>query len=412
VHAPRTPKRPTTTTPAVRPAYDSQLNLRTSSAFEKAEERASEEDPIQGGARPRPSWVPEEDVPSPYASKTRRWALVVVVLLTLAAAAMIAAPLGIAVVFGAVMAISAYRPYELTCRWLRGRATWAAGLVTLGAGIVVAAVGSVLLVSLMNELLKLVNHVNAKHASSLEGIIGAGPTRMISNLGLDTGRVYTWAQHQLESVGAAAASTTGLAIRTTSDALLGLVVGLLTMYYTLLEGPRIALRLERALPLDPRHTRALLVEARDVGRTAFLGAVSTAVVQGVLAGVGYAVLGVPQPVTWGVMTAVASFLPVVGTILVWVPVSGWLLMTGHTIRAIVLVVYGVLIITSLADYVIRPRLVGRTAHGHPLLTLIALLGGLEVFGLAGLIVGPVVVTVFVAALRLYERELRAGGVPA
>jgi predicted PurR-regulated permease PerM len=87
-------------------------------------------------------------------------------------------------------------------------------------------------------------------------------------------------------------------------------------------------------------------------------------------------------------------------------------MEGHPVRAVLLVVWGVLIVTSLADYVIRPRIVGSRGHGHPLLTLIALLGGIEVFGLAGLIVGPINMSIFVAAFRLYEREVKAGIVPA
>jgi predicted PurR-regulated permease PerM len=200
-------------------------------------------------------------------------------------------------------------------------------------------------------------------------------------------------------------------VRTTSSGVLGLVVALMTMYYALLEGPRVARRIERIAPLEPRHTRALIIEAREVGRTAFIGTIATAIVQGMLAGIGYAVLGVPQPVTWAVVTALASFLPVIGTAIVWVPVSAYLVMDGHPVRAVLMAIYGVVIVTSLADYVIRPRIVGSRGHGHPLLTHIALLGGIEVVGLAGLIVAPIVMSVFVAAFRLYEREVRAGGVP-
>jgi predicted PurR-regulated permease PerM len=186
------------------------------------------------------------------------------------------------------------------------------------------------------------------------------------------------------------------------------VVTLTTMYYVLLDGDGLARRIERIAPLEPRHTRALLVEAREVGRTAFLGTLLTALIQGVIGGMGYAALGVPHPVTWAVLTAFCSFLPVVGTLLVWVPITVFLLLDGHPARAILMALWGVLVITSLTDYVIRPRIVRSRNHGHPLLTLIALLGGIEVFGLAGLLVAPIVMSVFVAAFRLYEREVRAG----
>jgi predicted PurR-regulated permease PerM len=182
------------------------------------------------------------------------------------------------------------------------------------------------------------------------------------------------------------------------------------MYYVLISGPAIARRIERIAPLEPRHTRALLVEAREVGRTAFLGTIVTAIIQGVLAGIGFALFGVPEPITWGMATALASLVPVVGTALVWAPLSGWLVVDGHPVRAVLLLAWGFVVVTSLVDYVIRPRIIGRGSHGHPLLTLIALLGGIEVFGLAGLVIAPIVMSVFVAAFRLYEREVRAGAV--
>ena len=349
---------------------------------------------------------------APYVPKTRKWALVGVVVASFIAAAAVAAPLWIAIVLGGVMAISAYRPYRILRGKLGRRASWAAGIVTLVAGLLLAFVGSSVLVALTNELMKLVAHLGAQgEAGSLAALIGQRPTEAIERLGLDTTKLYAWAQRQLEAAASFAATTAAVVVRTTSEALLGLVVALLTMYYMLVEGEGLARRIERIAPLEPRHTRALLVEAREVARTAFIGTIATAVVQGVLAGIGYAVLGVPQPVLWAAATGLASFLPIIGTLIVWIPVSGYLLVEGHPVRAIILLAYGILVITSLADYVIRPRIVG-SGHGHPLLTLIALLGGIEVFGLAGLIIAPIIMSVFVAAFRLYEREVRTGGLLA
>ena len=338
------------------------------------------------------------------------FALVGVVTAAFIAAAVVASPLWIAIALGGVTAISAHRPYRFLRRKLGGRSSWAAGIVTLVAGLLLAVVGSSIVIALTNELMKLVAHLNAHGASgSLEALIGQRPTEAIERVGIDTTKLYAWAQRELSAAASFAASMAAVVVRTTSEALLGLVVALLTMYYVLLEGPELARRIERIAPLEPRHTRALLVEAREVARTAFIGTIATAIVQGLLGGIGYAMLGVPQPVLWAVATALASFLPVIGTLIVWVPISGYLLVEGHPVRAIILVAYGILVITSLADYVIRPRIVGGRGHGHPLLTLIALLGGIEVFGLAGLIIAPIIMSVFVAAFRLYEREVRTGG---
>lgn len=350
---------------------------------------------------------------APYVPRTKRAALVAVVLLSFALAAWVAAPLWVAVLLGVVMAISTQRLFgRLAVTLGARRASWAAGMVTLGTGLFVAVTGALVLFALTNELMKLVAHLDEHGSSaSLAGLIGDRGARAIDDLGVDTDRVYAWIRKELEAAASYVATLAALVVRTASYGVLGLVVALMTMYYVLLEGPRLARRIERIAPLEPRHTRALLFEAREVGRTAFIGTLATALVQGVLAGIGYAVLGVPQPVTWAVLTALASFLPVIGTAIVWVPVAGYLVMDGHPVRALLLAIYGVLIITSLADYVIRPRIVGSRGHGHPLLTLIALLGGIEVFGLAGLIVAPIFMSVFVAAFRLYEREVRTGGMP-
>ena len=349
----------------------------------------------------------------PYIPRTRRWALLAVVVVSFATAAWVAHPLWVSLLLGVVMAVSAQRPYE----WLLGklgqkRSSWAAALVTLTLGALFAACSAAIVLVLANEMMKVVSHLNQHgNADNLQGLVGDSGARLIHDIGFDTQHVFDWIRKQIESAAAYFGALAALVVRTTSYAVLGLIVALLTMYYMLVDGHSLARRIERIAPLEPRHTRALLQEARDVGRDAFVGTLLTAVIQGLIAGVGYAALGVPQPVTWAVATGLASFLPVVGTLLVWVPLSGYLAMEGHPVRGILLAVWGFLVITSLADYVIRPRIVGRGNHGHPLLTLIALLGGIEVFGLAGLIVAPIVMSVFVAAFRIYERDVRTGDLP-
>ncbi|MBX3187032.1 MAG: AI-2E family transporter [Labilithrix sp.] len=370
-----------------------------------------DEDEEQLSLLPPQQRQPQPTLPmaAPYVAKTRRWALVLTVLASFAAAAWVAHPLWVAILLGIVMAVSAHRPYEALASRLGGRrASWAAGITTVGSGLLLVVVGTLTIAALTSELMKLVAHIeHHDSAGPLTSIIGERATRALEGMGLDTDRVSAWLRRELEAAASYMATVAAVVARTTSFALLGLVVALMTMYYVLLDGPRLARRIERLAPLEPRHTRALIIEAREVGRDAFVGTIATAIIQGVLAGIGYAVLGVPQPVIWAIATALASFLPVVGTLLVWVPVSAYLLVEGHPVRALLLVAWGVLVVTSLADYVIRPRIVGARGHGHPLLTLIALLGGIDVFGLAGLIVAPILMSVFVAAFRLYEREVRA-----
>lgn len=342
-----------------------------------------------------------------YVPRTRRYGLVLVVLGSFALVAWVTSPLWVALVLGVVLAISAQRPHEALVRKLgERRSSWAAAIVSLSSGVLLAGLLTGVFVTLSNELMKIVGHINTRGPSgSLVSLVGERGVNAIERLGVDTARIDAWIHHQLANAANYAASLGALVLRTTSSAVLGLIVALVTMYYVLVEGANLARRIERVAPLEPRHTRALLAEAREVGRQAFVGTVATAAIQGVLAGVGYAFFDVPEAVTWAVATAIASLFPLIGTALVWAPVCVYLITVGHPARAVLLLIWCLLIVTSLADYVIRPWLVGGRGRSHPLLMLIAVLGGIEVLGLAGLIVAPIVMSVFVAAFRLYEREV-------
>src|SRR5262245_3125835 len=187
--------------------------------------------------------------------------------------------------------------------------------------------------------------------------------------------------------------------------LLGVFFALLTMHVMQHYWLRIVSALEEVSPLRSQYTRALLEEFRRVGRITLAGTVVTGVVQGVLAGAGYWITGVPKPVFLGIATALTSLVPAVGTLLVWVPASLYLFATGHPTMAGVLLLWGALLVVGFSDYVIRPRLVGEA--GMPsILTFLSLFAGLETMGLAGLLAGPVIMALAISVLRLYAREAR------
>jgi predicted PurR-regulated permease PerM len=188
---------------------------------------------------------------------------------------------------------------------------------------------------------------------------------------------------------------------------LGAFFAMLTMHVMLRHWESVSLRAQETLPLRPDYTRALLAEFRRVGRTTLMGTIVTGLTQGALASIGYLIAGVPEPLFFGAATAIASLVPAVGTMLVWVPVGVVLIVMGHPARGIVELVWGSLFVVALSDYWIRPRLVGGESELPSLVTFAALFGGVEVFGLKGLIVGPVLMSLAVAVLRLYASETRA-----
>jgi predicted PurR-regulated permease PerM len=149
-----------------------------------------------------------------------------------------------------------------------------------------------------------------------------------------------------------------------------------------------------------------MLEFREVGRSALVGLLATAAVQAVLAVIAYAVLGLPRALVWGVLTGLASFIPVIATATIWVPVSIHFFLQESIVSGIVMLVYGVFLITGFGEYWLRPRLVGGgPGKGQPLLMLVAALGGIQLFGLPGIVAGPVMMSLFLAILRIYEREV-------
>lgn len=344
---------------------------------------------------------------APATRKGRRLALAALLGLSFLAVAYLASPIWVGLVVGTVMAFTAQPLYRRLAVRL-DRKPLAAIITTLSGGMVMAAGAAASLFVLAREILIVVDIIQRKsQAASLEELIGPQGIKIIDSMHVSREATMTKIQDAAGQASAYAAKGAGVILTTTTSALITLVLAFGTMYYVLLEWPKMALHLERVLPLDPRHTRALMLEFREVGRSAFIGTIGTAVVQGVLAGIGFAIAGVPQAVTWGAVTMMASFIPVVGTAMVWVNAGLYLVWTGHIGWAIFVFAWGSLVVMAASDYIVRPRLVGGKSQGHPLLMLIALIGGIEVFGLAGLIAGPVVMSLFVAILRIYEREAAA-----
>jgi predicted PurR-regulated permease PerM len=136
------------------------------------------------------------------------------------------------------------------------------------------------------------------------------------------------------------------------------------------------------------------------------------VAQGILAALGFWLFGVPSPFVWGVMVVFAALVPILGSPLGWVPAAVYLYLNGPFWPAVGLALYGTVVISG-ADNVIKPLLLKGTAQIHPMLGFLSILGGVLSFGPAGLLIGPVVLSLVLSALRIYRLDvLRAPAVPA
>jgi predicted PurR-regulated permease PerM len=175
------------------------------------------------------------------------------------------------------------------------------------------------------------------------------------------------------------------------------------LFFFLRDGPRLLDGLVHALPLGDERERHLLGRFAEVSRATIKGTLVVGVVQGAIGGAAFWLLGLAAPVLWGVVMALLSILPAVGPAIVWLPAAIILLATGNVWSGITLVLIGVLVI-GLVDNVLRPILVGRDTRMPDYMILLSTLGGLTAFGLAGIVIGPIIAAFFLSCWEMAQEE--------
>jgi predicted PurR-regulated permease PerM len=329
-------------------------------------------------------------------SRPLQWVALVLVLLSLWVLGPVLAPLAGA---GFVVLV-ANDPYERLVVALHGRRSLAAVIATVVITVAVFApvVGALYLAG--------VQAISAGHgivesvakAGGVNGFVAQLPPVLrdrlpdasdaVSTLVGWAGRLASWVPSAVGSVGWFSA-----------EALLAIV----STYYLFGQGPTFVEFLRRVSPLRRDQTEALLSEFRNVALGRFRGNMVVGLFHGVSAAVGYAIFGVGHVFLLGVVTMIASFVPLVGTGLVWVPLVVGLFIAHHTARAIGLLIWCLLVVGT-GDNIIRP-FVSRGHMALPrLLLFLMLFGGLEAFGAKGLLLGPLIGSLAVTALRLLSRQ--------
>jgi predicted PurR-regulated permease PerM len=170
-----------------------------------------------------------------------------------------------------------------------------------------------------------------------------------------------------------------------------------TMYYLFRDGERLRAAAYDMVPLSGKQAREIFDRTGEVISASVYGVLVIAVIQGVLGGLAFWVLGLPSPLLWGVVMIFLSMIPMLGAFLVWVPAAIYLALTGHWVSAVILTVWGALVIGSVDNF-LRPKLVGERTRLHELLIFFSVLGGLQVFGVLGIVLGPVIVAITIALL--------------
>lgn len=319
-------------------------------------------------------------------------------------------PFIVPILWAAILAYASWPLYRALRRPLRRLGTLAALLMTLLIGCAVVLPVLWILVLVQGEL------IVAYH--QLAGYLAHGPPMLPPLV-----RRTPWlGEHLQEALRRYSADPAALAQQASGWVLswasrLGTLIGgvgrnllrvaltFVTLFFLFRDGERVAAQGQRVLQ-GVFHDRLApyLLTAGRMTRAVVYGLLVTAFVQGLIAGIGYAVIGLSAPVLLGLLTGVLSFVPLAGTAILWVPISLWLLVSGHVIKGIVLLGWGSLLVHP-AENVLRPLLISNAMRVPFLLVLFGALGGLAAFGLIGIFLGPVLLAVGLSVWREWAERV-------
>lgn len=306
-----------------------------------------------------------------------------------------------------------YPVFDQISGLLKGRAGWAALLTCIGITALIVVPFVVLLILLVGE----VNHVYQQFQRSLE----AGEFEKFDPRNhYYFGPVLQWVnQHlpleELDLIGSFATlvKRASLFFLSQGTAILSglfrlgmdFTIMVVTMFFLFRDGSRLIEELKSWIPLSRPHEQLIVAKFREVTNAVVLGSLVTALAQGTAGGFVFWILGIPNPLLWGFLTALFSLVPVVGTAIVWLPWALYFLSTGRVFTALLLVVLEAGFV-GMIDNILRPMLIEGKTKMHTLLVFFSIMGGIAYLGIAGMIFGPIIVAVGLTFVELYKLEFQ------
>ena len=322
--------------------------------------------------------------------------------------AMMMMPLLTAIVWSMLIAIL-FNPLKLRLQpYFAHHDNWLALFLLLICVFVVMLPLAGVLTALTREAIAFYDKIRAGHVD-LIGYVGKGVhvppvvEDWLSRFGLTTEELNRSIKSLASQSGSFIAGKVLSVGQNTAQFVFTFAVLLYLAFFFLRDGDKLVKQLILALPLGDRREQLLMRRISDVINAVVRGGLMVATVQGTLGGLIFWVLGIKTPLLWGVVMIVASLIPAVGSSLIWAPVALYLLLNGFVWKGVILISFGVLVI-SMIDNILRPILVGRDTGIPDYVILVSTLGGIFMFGVNGFVLGPLVVALFISVWEIFIRE--------
>jgi predicted PurR-regulated permease PerM len=321
----------------------------------------------------------------------------------------------IEVVLWAVVLVIVFFPVHRRIEARTGSAGWSAMLSCLLVILIILVPLTLLTFAVVNELSHFAQMLQQKSDGASAG--GASAAGLLDPNSPYVGPALRWLGQYVDVSQLGSQEFIAERLRNVSGAIaartLGFVGGavgfivevffvIFTMYYLFRDGDRMRAAAYELVPLSDERAGEIFNRTGEVIFASVYGVLVIAVIQGLLGGLAFWTLGLPSPLLWGVVMTFLSMIPMAGSFIVWVPAAIYLGLAGHWGKALMLAMWGTLVIGTVDNF-LRPKLVGERTRLHELLVFFSVLGGLQVFGVLGLVLGPVIVAITIALLDVLRQ---------
>jgi predicted PurR-regulated permease PerM len=310
-----------------------------------------------------------------------------------------------AIAWAIVVTIIFYPAYAYISRYVRLKPL--ASFLTVALILVVILGPFAYLTSvLVNELQLIASRINANNFQELQDFVSRLESyrivkKMISYSGLSEFTSQQAIADNVRNIGKTLIGTLSLHIPDILSVLGNFVFMIFTTYFFLKDGSGFLSKAKEYMPFSERQKERLATQIKDMVVSTVYGGVLIAIIQGTLGGLAYYFLGINSPVMWGVAMSVMSFVPVLGTFIIWGPTSIYLVMQAQYVSGLVLFLFGVLVI-GMVDNILKPLIIGSRTKMPTIVILFSVLGGIKLFGVIGLITGPLVTAVFLSVFEIFS----------
>ena len=184
---------------------------------------------------------------------------------------------------------------------------------------------------------------------------------------------------------------------------------MLTIFYLFRDGPRLKDYLFQLMPVPKEQLEKVADKFQEMGRAIIVGNGMSGIIQGIFGGLGFFFFGLGSPFLWGTVISFMAFVPIVGATAVFVPATVFIVLTGSTGLGLGYLIYNVCY-SSIVEYLVKPKLIGKGMQMNSLLVFVGILGGLKLFGILGIIYGPLIMTVFLTLAEIYRLEYKKSAI--